>query len=191
MPKLSNKKNFVVVRVSDDEDDIAIPQARTVRISNTGLNIIQTPRSPQKGAIPPGHVPSPVYEWHPSNDYDCETADYHLAEDEVENEIEEVPTVAAKVAAKRYPTSVSTGHICIRCRVSHRIGCSVAGMGRGEQVRSRFSGGVSPGDVEVGRTGGRGFSRTVHDLSIYRCDVSMRGLHEPAAGMFGLLSDAA
>ena len=108
MPKPSNKKSFVVVRGSDSEDDIAIPQARTVRISNTRLNIIQTPRSPQKGVIPPCRVPSPVYEWHPSNDYDCETADYDLAEDEILNETKEVPTVAAKVAAKRYPTSVST-----------------------------------------------------------------------------------
>ena len=113
MPKPSNRKSFVVVRGSDSKDDIAIPQARTVRISNTGLNIIQTPRSPQKGVIPPGRVPSPVYEWHPSNNYECETADYDLAEDEMENETEEVPTVAAKVAAKCYPTSVSTSHILI------------------------------------------------------------------------------
>ena len=65
------------------------------------------------------------------------------------------------------------------------------GVGWGEQVRSRFSGGVSAGDVEVGRTGGRGFSRMVHVLSIYGCSVSVRGLHEPAAGVLGLLSEAA
>lgn len=107
MPKQSHKKSFVVVRGSDSEDDIAIPQARTVRVSNTGLNLIQTPRSPQKGAIPPCRIPSPVYKWHPSIDYDCETANHGVSEDEALNESEEVPTVAAKVAAKRYPTSVS------------------------------------------------------------------------------------
>ena len=109
MPRSSNKKTFIVVHGSDSEDDIAIPQAHTVRISNTGLNIIQTPCSPQKGAVPPCRVPSPVYEWHPSHDYECEMADHDLFEDDTVNEIEEVPTVAAKVAAKRYPTSVSSG----------------------------------------------------------------------------------
>lgn len=101
------KKGFVVVREDDSEDDIAIPQSRTVRLSNHGRNLIQTARSPQKGAVASNRFPSPVYEWNASHDYD--TIDLLLGgevEEEVEGEAEELP-VAAKVAAKRYPTSVS------------------------------------------------------------------------------------
>jgi len=101
------KKGFVVVHEDDSEDDIAIPQSRTVRLSNHGCNIIQTAHSPQKGAVSSNHFPLPVYEWNASQDYDmidllpgCD------AEEEVEGEVEDLP-VAAKVVAKHYPTSVS------------------------------------------------------------------------------------
>ena len=101
------KKGFVVIRDDDSEDDIAIPQSRTVRLSNHGRNLIQTARSPQKGAASSNRFSSPVYEWNASNDYD--TIDL-LPGDETEEglgwEAEDLP-VAAKVAAKRYPTSVS------------------------------------------------------------------------------------
>jgi len=107
MPKPSHKKSFIVIHGSNSKDDIVIPQGHTVQVSNTGLNIIQTPHSPQKGALLPCCIPSLVYEWHPSIDYNCKTANHGVSEDEVVNETEEVPTMAAKVAVKSYPTSVS------------------------------------------------------------------------------------
>ena len=106
------KKGFVVVREDDSEDDIAIPQSRTVCLSNHSRNLIQTTRSPQKGVVASNRFPSPVYKWNTSHDYDM--IDLLLGgdvEEEVEGEAEELP-VAAKVAAKCYPTSVSVIQIC-------------------------------------------------------------------------------
>ena len=42
------KAAFTIVCDSGDEADTSIPQARTVWISENGLRILQTPRSPQK-----------------------------------------------------------------------------------------------------------------------------------------------
>ena len=101
------KKAFIVVREDDSEDDIAIPQSRTVRLSNHGRNIIQTTRSPQKGAVSSNRFPLPVYEWNASQDYDTiDLLPGGDAEQEVDGDAEDLP-VAAKVAAKRYPTSMS------------------------------------------------------------------------------------
>ena len=97
-------KRYVVVRDSDDDDerqDISILQSRTVRISNNGLRILQTPLSPQKATSAARHSPSPQYEWNPSTEYDN-------VEESTGGELQdEASTVAEKVAAKRYPTSVS------------------------------------------------------------------------------------
>ena len=94
-------KRYVVVRDSDDDDerqDVSIPQSRTVRISDSGHRILQTPLSPQKASSAARRSPSPQYEWNPSTEYD-----------NVEDTTLELGggTVAEKVAAKRYPTSVS------------------------------------------------------------------------------------
>ena len=101
----SNKKGFVVMRGSDSEDDVSIPQSRTVHLSNTGLNIIQTARSPQK-RLAIRRSPSPIYEWHASINYD--NVDLMPGDNatEVDHAEEGLHTVAAKVAAKRYPTSI-------------------------------------------------------------------------------------
>lgn len=106
MPPKTTKKGFVVVRGSDSEDDVSIPQSRTVHLSNTRLNIIQTTRSPQK-RLATRRSPSPVYEWHASVDYDTvDLVSGDNATGKLDHAEEELHTVAAKVAAKRYPTSV-------------------------------------------------------------------------------------
>ena len=127
------KKGFVVVREDDSEDNIAIPQSRTVRLSNRGRNIIQTARSPQKGAVPSNRFPSPVYEWNASHDYDTiDLLPGNEADEEVD--VEELP-VAAKVAAKRYPTSVSMVH-GTRCTIltAYRMLCYVSGQGKANHI---------------------------------------------------------
>lgn len=103
---MGKTKGFVVLRGSDSEDDVSIPQSRTVHLSNTGLNIIQTTCSPQK-RLATRCSPSPVYEWHASVDYD--TVDLMPEDTDMgqgDNAEEGLHTVAAKVAAKWYPTSV-------------------------------------------------------------------------------------
>ena len=101
------KKVFVVVCEDDSKDDIAVPQSHTVRLSNHGCNIIQTTRSPQKGVVSSNRFPLPVYKWNASQDYNTiDLLPRGDAEEEVDEEAEDLP-VAAKVAVKRYPTSVS------------------------------------------------------------------------------------
>ena len=53
----------VVVCDSDDEE-IHVPQARSLHVSRDGRRVVETPRSPQKQAAAP--QPSPPYEWNPS-----------------------------------------------------------------------------------------------------------------------------
>jgi len=96
-------KRYVVVRDSDDDDerqDILIPQSRTIRISKNGLRLLQTPLSPQKAASASRRSPSPQYEWNPSTEYD------NMEGEPNELDGDQSSTVAEKVAAKRYPTSV-------------------------------------------------------------------------------------
>ena len=66
--KRKAKAAFTVVRDSGDEADTSIPQARTVRISENGLRILQTPRSPQKRSTTYQFSPD-FGEWNPSADY--------------------------------------------------------------------------------------------------------------------------
>jgi hypothetical protein len=106
----AKEKRYVVVRDSDDDDerqDVSIPQSRTIRISNKGLRILQTPLSPQKAASASRRSPSPEYEWNPSTEYDNIEEPLHELGGEL---LDKVSTVAEKVAAKRYPTSVSLVH---------------------------------------------------------------------------------
>lgn len=109
--KRKAKAEFTVVRGSGDEADTSVPQARTVRISENGLRILQTPRLPQKRSTTYDFSPD-FGEWNPSADYtDIDWSVHPLEEVLQQQEGEKVEdsdvTVAAKVAAKRYPTSVS------------------------------------------------------------------------------------
>ena len=79
-----NGKGYVVLRDTDPgEDDIAIPQARTITLSANHRCIQQTPRSPQKSCR--FAQPAPCYHWNPSPQYDLEELDdrsqhTHIAE---------------------------------------------------------------------------------------------------------------
>ena len=113
--KRKAKADFTVVRDSGDEADTSIPQARTVRISENGLRILQTPRSPQKHSTRYQFLPDFQGEWNPSADYTSIDWSSHPLDEilEQQEEIGDSPvTVAAKVAAKRYPTSVSFALSC-------------------------------------------------------------------------------
>lgn len=94
-------QNYSVVRHGEDEDDLSLARSRTARISDNGFRILQTPLSPQKRSSSSiQHLAEPDFsDWNPSFDYE-------VIEEQVTVDAE-APTVAAKVAAKRYPTSVS------------------------------------------------------------------------------------
>ena len=114
--KHKGKAQFTVIRDSGDEADTSIPQACTVRISDNGLRILQTPRSPQKRSNTYQFSPD-FGEWNPSADYastdwSSHPLDQLLQQQEGEEISNVAETVAAKVAAKRYPTSVS---FALRC----------------------------------------------------------------------------
>ena len=114
--KCKAKAEFTVVRNSGDEADTSIPQARTVRISENGLRILQTPRSPQKRSTTIQVSPD-FGEWNPSVDYASigwsgDQLGELFQQREGEETSDPMETVAAKVAAKRYPTSIS---FSLRC----------------------------------------------------------------------------
>ena len=97
-------KNYAVVR--HHPDDICLGHSRTARISDNGFRILQTPSSPQKRSSSSTHpLPDPdLSDWNPSFEY--EGSEEQVVIDP------EVPTVAAKVVAKWYPTSVSDFKNC-------------------------------------------------------------------------------
>ena len=94
-------RNYTVIRHHEDADDSSLAHSRTARISNNGFRILQTPLSPQKRSATSIHrLPEPDFgDWDPSFEYEGSEGQALLDP--------EAPTVAAKVAAKRYPTSVS------------------------------------------------------------------------------------
>lgn len=102
MAKTKRKLDIVAFRGDDDDDDdLLIPQARTILISENGRRAITTPASPQKA--PPASAPPPgVYHWRPPEDLD----DPFLDVGEVQVSEQANGNVKAKIAAKRYPTSV-------------------------------------------------------------------------------------
>ena len=123
--KHKTKAEFTVVRDSGDEADTSIPQARTVRISENGLRILQMPRSPQKRATTYQFLPD-FGEWNPSADYTSIDWNGHpldelLQQPEGEEISDSTVTVAAKVAAKRYPTSVSLAFSCPPFTINGRV----------------------------------------------------------------------
>lgn len=96
-------KAWELVRDDDDdvEQDVAIPQAREIRMSADGRRVLETPRSPQKrfsGVASSSHVPR--------REEDLPYGPVHW-ETEVADDETAPPTVGAKLAAKRYPASVS------------------------------------------------------------------------------------
>ena len=105
MAKRKKAPAAVICRDSDD-DDVHIPQARSLHVSRDDRRVVETPRSPQKQAA--ARKPPPHYEWNPSNDYDHVDEDglAHVGESMDETSAT-VPHVIGKVASKRYPTSVS------------------------------------------------------------------------------------
>ena len=117
------KLAFTVILDSGDEADTSIPQARTVRISDNGLRILQTPRSPQKRST----TYKPDFgEWNPSADYasidwSSHSLDELLQQQAGEEISDPAETVAAKVAAKRYPTSVSFALPCPQFIIKRQV----------------------------------------------------------------------
>ena len=102
-----NGKSYVVLRDTDSgEDDVSIPQAQTVTLSANHRRIQQTPRSPQKSCR--FAEPAPCYNWNPSPQYDLPDLDGSFQRAHNTEFTSAQPSdVAAKVASKRYPTSVS------------------------------------------------------------------------------------
>lgn len=97
MPK---RDRWLVVRDDDDEvlDDVEIAQARVINLSTDGMRVLETPRSPQKRFS--RAVPTATTSFdHPPSLEDCDLS--FDVDEEVAPE-----TVGAKLAAKRYPTSV-------------------------------------------------------------------------------------
>lgn len=104
MVKRKKVSTTVICRDSDDED-IHVPQARSLHISRDGRRVVETPRSPRKQAAAPQRPPN--YEWNPSNDYDRAEEDGYVHVEEFADETStSIPHVISKVASKRYPTSV-------------------------------------------------------------------------------------
>ena len=98
------KSKFVVVRDDKHDDNLHIGHSRTVQISDNGFRILQTPRSPVKVSSASRLLVEQEFDnWNPSIEY--EDVEEESPPPNVEDNLKS--TVAAKVAAKRYPTSVS------------------------------------------------------------------------------------
>jgi hypothetical protein len=104
MPK--RKETHKVYRDDDldDANDVDIPQSRTLRISQNGRTVVETPPSPQKR--PRFSATTPGDEWEPSLNFEGrnELDDIDDGENHVEGGGE--VNIADKAAARRYPTSV-------------------------------------------------------------------------------------
>lgn len=103
---MAKRKTVSAVVVCDsDDEEIHVPQARSLHVSRDGRRVVETPRSPQKQAAAP--QPSPHYEWNPSVDYDHADGDgYVCIEESADEASTTIPHVIGKVASKRYLTSV-------------------------------------------------------------------------------------
>lgn len=119
-------KNYAVVRHHEEDDDLSLANSRTAHISDNGFRILQTPLSPQKRSSSSFHrLPDPDFsDWSPSFEY--EGSEEQVVADP------EAPTVAAKVAAKRYPTSVSGFENHVFDRTNATIGRPFTRVGRQE-----------------------------------------------------------
>ena len=103
MAKGRSKGKFVVVRDDNHDDNLHIGHSRTVQISDNGFHILQTPRSPVKVSSASRLLVEPEFDdWNPSIEYDNVEEEPTLPN--VEENVQS--TVAAKVAAKWYPTLV-------------------------------------------------------------------------------------
>lgn len=103
--RYKGKSKFVVVRDDKHDDKLHIGHSRTVQISDNGFRILQTPRSPVKVSSAQSRplVEQEFDDWNPCIEYEDVGEESPLIN--VEENVQ--GTVAAKVAAKRYPTSVS------------------------------------------------------------------------------------
>ena len=110
------KKWSTVVTCRDsDNDNLHVPQARSLHISHDGQRVVETPRSPQKQAAAP--KPPLHYEWNPSHDYDHLDEDGYVFRETTDETPTTVPHVIGKVASKRYPTSVSPPRLFLQSSV--------------------------------------------------------------------------
>ena len=110
------KKGSTVVTCRDsDDDNLHVPQARSLHISRDGRRVVETPRSPQKQAAAP--KPPLHYEWNPSHDYDHLDEDGYVFRETTDETPTTVPHVIGKVASKRYPTSVSPPRLFLQSSV--------------------------------------------------------------------------
>jgi LmbE family N-acetylglucosaminyl deacetylase len=121
------KSKFVVV-CDDHDDNLHIGHSRTVKISDNGFHILQTPRSPVKVSSASRLLVEQEFDdWNPSIEYN------NFEEDSTALNVEEnvQSTMAAKVAAKRYPTSVSCSKPENETYFDHHgiSGCSIARVG--------------------------------------------------------------
>jgi len=116
-------KNYTVIHHHEDADDSSLAHSRTACISDNGFRILQTPLSPQKRSSTSIHrLPEPDFsDWDPSFQYEGFEGQALLDP--------EAPTVAAKVAAKWYPTSVSKSEDHVSNLTYAALGCPFARLG--------------------------------------------------------------
>ena len=94
--------------------------------------------------------PAPCYHWNPSPQYDLEELDDCSQHTHI-TEFAPAPAsdVAAKVASKRYLTSVSVIVVIFHAILMNRVGCPSSRVVWEDQGRSQLPGGVFIRDVEV------------------------------------------
>ena len=99
--RYKGKSKFVVIA----NNKLHIGHSRTVQISDNGFCILQTPCSPVKVSSAQSRplIEQEFDDWNPCIEYEDVGEESPLIN--VEENVQ--GTVAAKVAAKRYPTSVS------------------------------------------------------------------------------------
>ena len=110
-------KNYAVIHHHKEDDNLFLTNSHTACISDNGFCILQTPLSPQKRSLSSfHHLPDADFSnWSPS-------FEYKGCEEQVVADPEAL-TVAAKVAAKCYPPSVSgfENHVfdCTNATIGH------------------------------------------------------------------------
>ena len=118
------KRKFPVYRDdSDDANDVSLPQSRVILISSNGRKLVETPFSPQKKHW--RNDPAPRDDWEASVEFEFEAGFDGLDSEEFVVQGSEVDV--EKVAAKRYPTSVSGETLRARAdSLTIFLGCTVA-----------------------------------------------------------------
>jgi len=86
---------------SDDANDVEVPQSRTIVMSKNRRTVVEIPASPQKRARPNRSLNETLLGdgWEPGAYFELDERELTVEGDDI--------NVTEKLAAKRYPTSVS------------------------------------------------------------------------------------